>query len=149
MSAAKAIRVLFVAAAVVFAGVLLVRLNRVALPDGPVDVVWDHEVCAHCKMHIGDPRFAAQLQDATGRVLNFDDPGCLVEYLEGHSTDLHASYVRDHEGNRWLSASEAGFLPVEDSPMGYGVRAVDRNTPGANDWAWARAQALARKQREQ
>ena len=49
--------------AVVFA---FVRFNQPTLPEGPVPVVWDGEVCGHCKMHVGDPRFAAQLQTTGG-----------------------------------------------------------------------------------
>ena len=47
MSRAKGTRIGIVAAALLLGAVLLVRLNEVALPEGPVEVVWDREVCAH------------------------------------------------------------------------------------------------------
>src|SRR5690242_12190335 len=59
-------------------GYALYRAQR--LPEGPQPIAWDREACAHCHMHIGEPRFAAQLQTEDGRVLNFDDPGCLLAY---------------------------------------------------------------------
>ncbi len=148
MSRGNVFRLVLAAAAVLTVGAMLTRLNRVTLPEGPVDIVWDREVCEHCKMHIGDPRFAAQLQATDGDLVSFDDPGCLVEYLQTHPTDVHALYFRDYDGDQWLSQAEAGFLPVGDSPMGYGIRAVSKETPGAHDWAWAQTRALERKQHE-
>ena len=52
-----------VAAAVVLAagtafGLLVFRSQQ--LPDGVVPVAWDRTVCAHCRMHVGEPGFAAQ-----------------------------------------------------------------------------------------
>ncbi|MBW2224019.1 MAG: hypothetical protein JRF54_07310 [Deltaproteobacteria bacterium] len=98
--------------ALVVVVVAFVRLNQVTLPEGAVPVVWDGEVCQHCKMHVGDPRFAAQVQTTSGDILNFDDPGCLFDY--------------------------------EDSPMGYGIRAVSKETPEAQDIDWAKSQVRAR-----
>ena len=77
----KMIKGLLLVVALIAIGVAFVRFNQVTLPQGPVPVVWDGEVCGHCKMHVGDPRFAAQLQTTAGDVLNFDDPGCLFEHL--------------------------------------------------------------------
>lgn len=148
MSRAKLLSLLLAAVAVLALGTLLARLNRVTLPEGPVDIVWDQEVCGHCKMHIGDPRFAAQLQTTDGQVSSFDDPGCLAEALQAHPGGVHALYFRDYDSDRWLTEAEAGFLPVEDSPMGYGIRAVSKDRPGAQDWDWARARALERTRAE-
>jgi copper chaperone NosL len=145
MSSASATKFILAAVAVLLVAIALFRLNRVSLPEGPVPVVWDREVCEHCKMHVGDPRFAAQLQATDGTVVSFDDPGCLAAYLESHPTEVHAIYFRDREGQKWLSQSEAAFILVDDSPMGYGIAAVARETPGARDWGWAREHALQRK----
>lgn len=138
----KIIKGLLLALALVAVIVAFVRYNQVTLPEGPVPVVWDGEVCGHCKMHVGDPRFAAQLQTSAGEVMNFDDPGCLFDYLQSQDVSIYALYFRNHLADAWLSESEAGFLPVEDSPMGYGIRAVPKGTPEAQgiDWAKARVQ---------
>lgn len=125
-------------------GVGLVRLNQTTLPTGPVPIVWDSEVCAHCKMHVGDPRFAAQLQTAGGDVLSFDDPGCLFDYLGANEVARHALYFRDYQNDGWLAAPEVGFVSVEDSPMGYGIAAVSRSTSGARGIDWAEAQLRSR-----
>jgi hypothetical protein len=144
MKSAKFIKTALLALAFVAIVIAFVRYNRVVLPEGPVPVVWDREVCTHCKMHVGDPRFAAQLQAADGRILNFDDPGCLFDYLDAHQTAVHAVYFRNHEADGWLSEADVGFLPVDDSPMGYGIRAVPKGTAGAHGLEWAKARAMNR-----
>ncbi len=131
--------VAFIAIAVAF-----LRYNQPTLSEGPVPVVWDSEVCTHCKMHVGDPRFAAQLQTVEGTVLNFDDPGCLFDYLASNDASIHALYFRNHMKDGWLSQAEVGFVAVEDSPMGYGLAAVPKTTSGAQGIDWAKAQVKAR-----
>jgi copper chaperone NosL len=140
----KIIKGLLLGLALVAAVVAFVRFNQATLPGGPVPVVWDREVCAHCKMHVGDPRFASQLQTTEGDVLNFDDPGCLLDYLQSHDISVHALYFRNHAEDGWLSDSQVRFLPVEDSPMGYGIRAVSKDTPQARGIDWAKTRVMER-----
>ena len=144
----KIIKALLLVVAVIAAVVAFVRFNQVTLAEGAVPIVWDSEVCAHCKMHVGDPRFAAQLQTTEGDVLNFDDPGCLFDYLQSNEVTVHALHFRNHLEDGWLSQPEVGFLPADDSPMGYGIRAVPKGTPGAQgiDWAKSRVQDRAHQQ---
>jgi copper chaperone NosL len=123
-------------------GVALAWSER--LPEGPVDVVWDREACAHCRMHVGEHAFAAQLQVKDGRVLHFDDPGCLLEYEAKARPDVHAVYFHHLREDRWLPRERTGFVPVSPTPMGYGLGAVEVGTPGAVP----PAEALARLQRE-
>ena len=52
MSSANLRKVILVVVALLFVGTLLIRLNRVSLPEGPVPIVWDGEGCGHCKMHV-------------------------------------------------------------------------------------------------
>ncbi|MCP3142062.1 hypothetical protein [Pyxidicoccus xibeiensis] len=100
------------------------------LPDGPVEVLWDREACAHCRMHVGEPSFAAQLQLADGRVLHFDDPGCLLRYEAERPLDVHAAWFHHSREARWLPRERTGFVPASPTPMGYGLGAVEVGTPG-------------------
>lgn len=100
-------------------------------PQGPVPVAWDDEPCAECRMHVGEPRSAAQLQTREGDVLNFDDPGCLLRWAAVHGTTAHAIYFHDSRSDRWLDAHETEFLQGTETPMGYGLHAVERGTAGA------------------
>lgn len=129
---------LFFVAKVVFAG---------GLPEGPVAAVWDHEACAFCRMHVGEPAFAAQLQTKDGQVLFFDDPGCLFETLDRDQPPVHAMYFRHMKEDRWLARDEVAFAPVAITPMGYGIGAVERNTDAA--LSVDEAHAKVRKKREE
>ncbi|MCA9531827.1 MAG: hypothetical protein KC543_17000 [Myxococcales bacterium] len=102
-------------------------------PAGPVPIAWDHEVCAECHMHIGDPRYAAQIQTSEGDVLNFDDPGCLIRYVAEHRPTIRRMYFHSSVGDAWLQPNEVGFVvvPAEQTPMGYGLAAVPNDTKGA------------------
>ncbi|NMO14834.1 hypothetical protein HPC49_00720 [Pyxidicoccus fallax] len=101
------------------------------LPEGPVPVAWDREACAHCRMHVGEPAFAAQLQLADGRVLNFDDPGCLLRYEAEKRPAVHAAWFHHVREDRWIPGAQVAFVPVSPTPMGYGVGAVEAGAPGA------------------
>ena len=127
------------AALVVVVGTLTFFVSSAQeLPDGPVPIAFDKEACAYCHMHVGDPKFAAQLQTKDGRVYNFDDPGCMLRYDEEQHPQVHAIYFRDvHEGC-WLERSRAAFVRVSPTPMGFGLGAVDKETPGAIAWDAAR-----------
>ena len=101
-----------------------------SVPDAPSAIDSDHEACAHCKMLIGDPRFAAQLVTDDGDMLDFDDPGCLLRYVADAHPAVHRMFFRDSHGARWLVAPSVAFVATP-TPMGYGYAAVDLTTPGA------------------
>jgi hypothetical protein len=111
--------------------VALVRWSE-APPSGPAPVAWDREACAHCRMHLGERGFAAQLQLRTGRVLHYDDPGCLFRHIqELPAEQVHAMYFHHLREERWLSRDEVAFVEVSPTPMGFGLGAVEKGTPGA------------------
>lgn len=101
------------------------------LPDGPVPVAWDREACAHCRMHVGEPAFAAQLQLTDGRVLHFDDPGCLLRYEAEVRPQVHAAWFHHVREDRWIPGARVAFVPVHPTPMGYGAGAVEVGAPDA------------------
>ncbi|HLU38736.1 MAG TPA: hypothetical protein VK081_05075 [Planctomycetota bacterium] len=114
------------------------------LPEGPVTPVFDKEACAFCKMHVGEPGYAAQLQTRAGDVFFYDDPGCLVEHLAAERPEVHALYFRHVHEERWLTVEQAGFVPMPATPMGFGYGAVDASTPGAITFAEFSAKVAAR-----
>lgn len=101
------------------------------LPEGPEEVIWDRDVCAHCQMHVGEPSFAAQLQTTDRSVIQFDDPGCALAYIKRQNPEIHALYFHHGSEGRWLKAPEVGFVPHTPTPMGYGWKAVLPDVPGA------------------
>jgi hypothetical protein len=115
-------------------------------PSGPVPIVWDKTACAQCRMHIGEPPFAAQLQTSDGRVLDFDDPGCLFELIAAQQPGIAQIYFHHSEQERWLSREEVGFVLRTPTPMGYGLAAVERTRPGALDFEQAGEHVRSKRQ---
>lgn len=128
------------AIAVVLLGWLaLAILRSERLPTGPVDIVWDREACAHCRMHVSEPRFAAQVQLTSGDILNYDDPGCLLRHIDEQAeSDIHAIWFHHVSEDRWLASEEVGFRKVEPTPMGFGLGATVASEPGAIGYEQAR-----------
>jgi hypothetical protein len=114
------------------------------LDDGPVDIVFDKAACAACGMHVGEPPFAAQLTTKDGKTHAFDDPGCLFLYVAEQHPDVHSTWFRHHAEDRWIAADRVAFVPIEKTPMGFGIGAVDVGTKGAIDLDEARRKCLDR-----
>lgn len=132
------------AAGVALAALVIAMVMRGRpVPDGPVEVVWNQQPCAHCRMLVGEPPHAAQLVTLDGDVLVFDDPGCLIHYLDDHSPAVHRLWFHDSTGPTWLAPDDVGFVPAERTPMGYGLAAVPRSAAGAISLPDARARLIA------
>jgi hypothetical protein len=104
------------------------------LPDQPTPIAWDREACAHCHMHIGDPRHAAQLVTEQGEVVSFDDPGCAIRWVVEHHPAVHRFWVHG-DGDAWIPAQEVGFVTGGATPMASGLLAVEAGTAGARTLA--------------
>ncbi len=133
----------------VVATVAAVAFLSSRLPQGPVEPVWDQQACAHCRMHVGEPRFAAQLQTAQGDVWFYDDPGCLAEHLDaargsGRALDVHAIFFRHLHEPRWVGEANARFVTVSPTPMGFGFGVVDAADAAAIDFAGFQQRVAAR-----
>ena len=137
----------------IFVGLFIVALSAFAwllsraqaLPDGPEPVAWDLAACAHCRMHVGEPRFAAQLQTQDGQVLYFDDPGCLLRYEAEREPDVHAIWFRHFEEERWVPKDAVAFVQTSPTPMGYDIAAVERGAQGALSYADALSRVMSRE----
>lgn len=116
------------------AGIFVLVRGSGGLPDAPVPVAWDRETCGHCHMHVGEPRYAAQLVTEDGEVINFDDVGCALDYLTAKQPRVHRLWFHG-EGDRWILADDVAFLATHTTPMGSGLVAVDAGTPGAKTLA--------------
>lgn len=136
-----AIAGLAVAAALLF---WAVRSTQ-APPEGPVAVPWDQVRCTRCGMLVSERGFAAQLHTGDGEILHFDDPGCLLLHEHAHAPEATRVYFQEMRGDAWLTRAEAGFIPAETTPMGYGLGAVERTTADALSPEAALALALARE----
>lgn len=131
------------AAALAAAAVWAAVRSLQAPPDGPRSVVWDKQTCQECGMSVSDPRFAAQFHSPDGRVLYFDDPGCLFLYVLKRGTDEGRAYFRSTTSDEWLAREDCAFVAADDSPMDFGWGAAPKGTAGAVGWDEAVARFLA------
>ncbi|TFG48718.1 MAG: hypothetical protein E4H38_06045 [Gemmatimonadales bacterium] len=113
---------------------LLVLLGVVACgPGTPRPIAYGAEPCTHCHMTISDPRFVAEAVLTTGKVLAFDDIGCLATWLGTAQEPVETVWVASFTDHEWLRAEEATFLRTDSlrTPMASGLIAL-RN-PAAAD----------------
>lgn len=122
---------LVLALALVAGGLAIAVHSGTRIPDQVQPIAWNAEVCAHCRMVIGDPAFAAQVITTDGTVLSFDDPGCAARHIDAHRSQIHRAWFHAGRGDTWIPLAEVGFVEVAASPMGSNVIAVSRSTPGA------------------
>ena len=127
----------------VIAGVVLVVRGAQQLPGEVQPIIWHRQPCTHCQMLIGEPTHAAQLITAEGEVLAFDDPGCAMRYIDERRPTVHRLWFHHGTDDRWLPAADVAFTTGATTPMGFGLLAVDRGTPGALDLAAASARVNA------
>ncbi len=114
-------------------------------PQGPVELAWDRERCAHCRMLVSEPGFAAQLHTEAGDVHAFDDPGCLMLWSARHADPVTGIWFHHLDRDRWLAADEVVFVPAEPTPMGYGLGARERGEAMGLSLAEARRDVAARE----
>ena len=105
---------------------------------GPRPLEYGTELCAHCHMTLADPRFAAELVTRTGKVIPFDDPGCLGSFVAGNgipAEQIHSLWVSDFVSGALFAVAEAVFLRSEavHSPMDYHFAALRRGPPPQAD----------------
>ncbi len=110
---------------------VLLLVVACSLPSSPQPIAWNKEPCAHCHMLIGDPAYAAQIITDDGTVLSFDDPDCAHRYIVEHHPAIHRAWFHAGHGNEWIPLADVAFVRVTTSPMGSGLAAVHRGTPGA------------------
>lgn len=108
--------------------------------DEPTDPVWSKEPCAHCRMLVGDKRYAGQIVTNGDRKF-FDDVGCMVTWLADAKAER--VWVRDALANRWLEAKSARYVEGAKTPMDFGFEA---RAEGGIGWDEMR-EAIARKGR--
>jgi copper chaperone NosL len=74
-------------------------------------------------MTIADPRFVAEAVLTTGKVLAFDDIGCLASWLRAEPRPVKALWVASFASGEWLAAEQATFLRTDSlrTPMASGL----------------------------
>jgi len=114
----------------------------------PRELALDRDTCAHCHMIVSDARFGGELVTNRGRVLVFDDAGCLASFLREdpkQAARAHSLWVVDFlEPGRLLPADSAVYLETDRlrSPMSFQLLAA---RPGASADSLAEALGASRR----
>ena len=110
--------------------ILLAAVAACQVP-GPRPVEFGSEACRHCHMTVADERFVSQLITHTGKILVFDDVGCLLSALEDEivpSEKIARIWVTNFlTTDSLLEAQAAWFVAAPASvatPMASGLLAV-------------------------
>ncbi len=138
---------LLLLAVIIIAVVGFVVISNRRPGDGPLPVIWDKTPCSFCAMHVGDPRFAAQLTTEEGTTHFYDDPGCLFLHERQLAADQAAVRVRwfhELESEGWIAGHSVAFQRSEFTPMDYGFGAVPQGSPLAVSLEQAAAEVLAK-----
>lgn len=97
---------------------------------GPRPLAFGTEQCAHCHMTLADARFAGELVTTAGKVIPFDDVGCLATFVAtgGMPYDrIHSLWVNDFASpDSILDATTAVYLRNDSirTPMDYRLVAL-------------------------
>lgn len=92
-------------------------------------------------MLLSDRRIGAQLLTSDGDRFFFDDPGCMVLFIEDRGFASARAWVYDDGAGRWLDAHAARYAGGAATPMDFGFEAKGS---GGLGWNEMRAQVLAK-----
>jgi len=90
----------------------------------PVPIEEGVDKCEVCHMHIADDQHATEIVLKDGKVLKFDDIGCMHTWLEKNGSEqVDTQFVRDYYTAEWLKTDQATFAYDKSyqTPMGYGI----------------------------
>ncbi len=90
---------------------------------GAEPINFGRDVCAHCRMHISQPGFAAELRDTDGVLTKYDDVGCMLQALAAMHRAIPEAWVEDHDGAGFVPLLTAHLVRTDagGTPMGYGI----------------------------
>ena len=100
-------------------------------PDGKaVDFKPGSVVCPQCHMDVKSLTDSAELV-RDGKVTVFDDPGCMVLWMDAHHIDPKSVklWVYTRDTHRWVDATKVHYSQTDPTPMGYGFGAYEKAAP--------------------
>ncbi len=99
---------------------------------GPVAFEPQKSVCPQCHMPLKGELDSAEYVAPGGEVTVFDDPGCMVLWLEEHGIDPKRAklWVYTRDTKRWVAAQRAHYSQTDPTPMGYGFGAYEKPGEG-------------------
>ncbi|MCF6309590.1 MAG: hypothetical protein L3J19_03815 [Sulfurimonas sp.] len=91
------------------------------------------DICSTCNMHINDSKLHTASLDAKNSIHYFDDIGCMILFAKKNQLDLNQieSKVFTNDTKRYINSSKAYYTTYENTPMGYGFSAYEKEQPDA------------------
>ena len=90
---------------------------------------------SYCKMLITTEKNSMQVVAPDGKTWFFDDPGCMVLWLEDKPFKAHAKiWVNTIDTHRWIDAKNAWYGVIDQTQMHYGFGARETKTEGSIDF---------------
>lgn len=87
---------------------------------------------SYCKMLITTERNSMQVVSPDGNTWFFDDPGCMILWLQEQSFKDDAKiWVHSIDSNKWIDAKTAWYGIKDHTEMGYGFGAREQKTEGS------------------
>jgi hypothetical protein len=134
------VAVLFVSMAKEEAPVTIVTGNT-ALKPLPIKL--GHTNDPQCAMLIKTEQNAVEVVAPDGRTWFFDDPGCMILWLESRPLrDTAKIWVHTIDTDRWVDAREAGYGVTDHTAMHYGFGAREKRCAECIDFETMRLRML-------
>lgn len=97
----------------------------------PVAIDEKNDKCDICQMAVKDDQFATQTHLENGKVLKFDDIGCMHQWIKENPNEkdpIH--FVRDYNSKKWIALDQAVYVYDKDikTPMAYGVVSFEKES---------------------
>jgi len=106
------------------------NINKLPIPIKP-----GHFHDTQCAMVITDTTYACEVIAPNGNTWFFDDPGCMVKWIEDKPFKDEAilwAYARDTD--TWIDAKKAWYSLTDPTPMNYGFGAYENPKEGYIDF---------------
>ena len=135
-----AIAAIFVSMAKKEGPVTIVKGNRAFKPL-PIKLGATNDT--QCKMLIRTQRNSAEVIAPDGRTWFFDDPGCMVLWLENREWKEDAVlWVHTIDSKKWIDARKAWYGIKDHTAMHYGFGAREKKCPDCIDFEQMRLRML-------
>ncbi len=102
------------------------NIKKVPLPIKP-----SHYNDTECKMVISDTTHACEVVAPDGKTWFFDDPGCMIKWLEDKPFKEEAVlWTKAIDTGKWIDARKACYSMTDKTPMHYGFGAREKCEEG-------------------
>ncbi len=100
--------------------------------------------CPQCNMFLVGKRFTAQVITSDNKTHFFDDPGCMILWLEKKHIDPKSvtTWIYTLDTKKWIDAKKAYYSISDPTPMRYGFGAYEHNKKGFIDFDEMRLRML-------